>query len=138
MSQEIPQLPLAFMNDDHAHGLELIHAMTTTLANYPDDRVPLARSCEDFLNHCREHFEREEDVMRASGFPPYPMHKGEHDQVLAWLEALLTSIAAGGGAENVRQAVENDIPTWFFQHIQSMDKVTANWVAARQPSGVSI
>lgn len=134
MKIEIPQLPVAFMNEDHQHAAVQLQAMQAALPLYNADRTPLAQACRAFLDHNRAHFAREEAAMQASGFPPYPMHKAEHDRVLGWLEKLATEIEAGLPDAAVRQAVERDIPTWFDQHILTMDRVTAAWIAVHAPA----
>lgn len=130
MPLEIPRLPVQFMNDDHDHAAALLAAMQAALPAYAGDRSPLALACRAFLEHNREHFAREEVAMQASGFPPYPVHKNEHDRTLAWLAELTDAIAAGSAdPETVIRAVDRDIPAWFIQHIQTMDWATANWIA---------
>lgn len=77
--------------------------------------------------------------MRATGFPPYGIHKHEHDRVLAWLDDLAGRIESGTDDASVRQAIEQEIPDWLIRHIQTMDAVTATWLAAHEPaSGVSV
>lgn len=127
------------MNDDHALAASQIETMQAALALYVSDRAPLAGSCRDFLHHSRDHFAREEAAMRATGFPPYGIHKHEHDRVLAWLDGLAGRIESGIDDASVRQAIEQEIPDWLIRHIQTMDTVTATWLAAHEPvSGVSV
>lgn len=130
MPLDIPVLPVAFMNDDHAHAAGQIETMQAALARYGSDRQPLAEACREFLQHSREHFAREEVIMREAGFPPYGIHKSEHDRVIAWLEALLQAVESGNDITAVSAAVSHDIPDWFIRHIRSMDSATAAWVVA--------
>lgn len=130
MAIEIPQLPVAFMNEDHRHAAEQLEAMQFALEGYSADRLPLVTTSREFLQHNREHFGREELAMQASGFPPYAVHKGEHERVLAWLDQLVASIEAGVPESTLRQAILQDIPTWFHQHILTMDRATAAWLAS--------
>lgn len=139
MRIEIPQLPVAFMNEDHRHAADQIETMKAVMASYGHSREPLATACHAFLEHNREHFAREEAAMLATGFPAYPIHKGEHERVLLWLTGLAADIAAGHDIEALAQAIANDIPGWFVQHIQTMDRATAAWISARDPaSGVAV
>lgn len=125
---EMPRLPVPFMNDDHAHAAMQWEAMLTALEQYPTSDAPLLAACEDFLCHNREHFQREEAAMLASGFPPYAVHKQEHDRVLAWLEALLASIRAGSDRSVLRDAIQREVGDWLVHHVQTMDQVTARWI----------
>lgn len=133
MPIQVPTLPIAFMNDDHVHAAEQLEAMQTALVTYTENPGRLVLACREFLDHNRAHFAREEAAMQAAGFPPYPVHKQEHEQVLAWLENLTGALETGVALETARQAVEQEIPGWFLRHIQTMDSVTANWLAAHEP-----
>lgn len=129
MQLELPQLPVAFMNADHAHAVEQWQDMRGALDEYPQNPERLLADCEAFLAHNRAHFAREEEAMRASGFPPYPVHKQEHERVLAWLEQLIPRVAARAAKNDIEGEIENAIPEWLLQHVQTMDAVTAGWIA---------
>lgn len=126
----LPELPVPFMNDDHAHAVEQWEAMLAALDDYPGNVDRLLTASEAFLRHNREHFQREEAAMRASGFPPYAMHKQEHDRVLAWLEALVASIRDGADGALLRDVIQREVGDWLSQHVQTMDQVTARWIAS--------
>lgn len=132
MRIEIPQLPVAFMNEDHLHAASQIETMKTALSAYPHSREPLMLACRAFLEHNREHFAREEAAMQTTRFPPFSVHKGEHERVLRWLEGLVADIEAGLDIDAATQAVDCDIPAWFTLHIQTMDMATAAWVSTRE------
>ncbi|MDD4880811.1 MAG: hemerythrin family protein [Gallionellaceae bacterium] len=140
MHIDIPRLPVDFMNEDHDHAAEQLAAMRAAVPAFADDHATLAQACRAFIDHNREHFAREEEAMQVTGFPPYTVHKGEHDRALAWLDGLADSIASGGAdIETVRGVIEHDIPAWFIQHIQTMDWATANWISSHQAaSGVRV
>ncbi|NTV94009.1 MAG: hemerythrin family protein [Thiobacillus sp.] len=119
------------MNDDHDHAAEQLEAMLAALPAYPADGATLAQACRAFLDHNREHFGREEVAMQATGFPPYPVHKNEHERALDWLAGLTAGIAAGSAdPAMVVRVIGQEIPAWFIQHIQTMDWATANWIAS--------
>lgn len=128
---DLPELPVAFMNEDHAHAAEQWREMASALAEYPARPARLVAACDAFLRHNREHFEREEAAMLSSGFPPYPVHKQEHDRVLAWIEELLDSIRAGEDPALLHDVIQRDLLAWLQQHVQTMDLVTARWIASR-------
>jgi len=130
MDLELPQLPVDFMNADHAHAEALWREMCAALADYPAHCTPLEAACRAFLAHNQAHFAREENAMQQYAFPPYPVHKAEHDRVLALLADLADAVAGGGAEDSVRRTIEEDIPAWLVQHVQSMDLVTARWIAA--------
>lgn len=131
MQLELPQLPVAFMNADHAHAVEQWQDMRSALGEYPENPERLFAACEAFVAHNHAHFAREEEAMRASGFPPYPVHKQEHERVLDWLEQLGRRVASRAPRNELEETIENAIPEWLVQHVLSMDMVTAGWIASR-------
>lgn len=139
MTLQIPQLPVEFMNRDHAHAAEQLAAMTDALAGYTADPASLAGLCQAFLEHNRAHFAREEAAMQAAGFPPYPVHKAEHDRVLANLEGIVQALARGLPEAEAGRLVTQALPHWLLQHVETMDRITAHWLAAHAPgSGMPV
>lgn len=137
MPIEIAKLPVAFMNDDHAQAaaeLETLQALAVTA-----DRDALAAATRQFLLHNQQHFAREEAAMQATAFPAYLVHKAEHDRVLEWLGGLVAMLDAGRDDTALRQVVLDEIPAWLGRHIETMDRVTAGWITAREgTSGVRV
>ncbi len=123
----LPNLPVTFMNDDHAHARALLEAM---VAGVETGDARLGKTCRAFHEHNREHFDREEAAMQATGFPPYAVHKAEHTQALTWLDSLASQAETGPVSPALRQAIGVELPAWYLRHIQTMDTVTANWIAA--------
>lgn len=129
----IPQVALRFINDDHrqeAHLLNVLHE--AVLAHQPGaPPQPVLAAFEALLQHTREHFGREEQAMLQADFPPYPVHKQEHDQVLEEMEAEGSAFRASGDATRLLRYVAEAVPSWFIGHIQSMDHVTAAYLSMR-------
>jgi len=123
----LPELPVRFMNDDHAHARELLIAMVEGAGH---DAADLGSVCRAFYEHNRAHFAREEAAMQATGFPPISIHKAEHRQALDWLESLVSQAESGPVSQALRQSITIDLPAWYLRHIQTMDAVTANWISA--------
>jgi hemerythrin len=120
---------LALGNDDidrdHRSAVEAM----SQLAVAADADVPALFGA--FAAHMREHFERENALMRATGFPARACHEGEHERVLGLLDELAAEIAAGG-LETARHFARRAGPAWFIDHRNSMDFVTVDY-ARRQP-----
>jgi hemerythrin len=132
---DIPQLPLAFMNADHAQEIRLIRDV--------DEALSANRRGEGTLDgviarlallavHTREHFLREETAMREARFPAYPVHKGEHDRVLAEMDAEARLFREHGDVARLSRYLFEVVPAWFVNHIRTMDAMTASFVTERQ------
>ncbi len=129
----IPELPVDFMNADHAREVSLINAIEAALAacaKSGGSLSPVMERLSLLAVHTREHFLREESLMREVRFPAYPGHKAEHDRVLAEMDAEARRFRDGGDAARLSAYLFETLPAWFVNHIRTMDAVTA-WFAAQ-------
>ena len=81
----IPQVALPFINHDHREEARLLNDLADAVTGHQAGKVPVEtvlHRLEALFEHTQEHFGREEEAMQKAGFPPYPMHKGEHERVL--------------------------------------------------------
>jgi hemerythrin len=129
----IPQVALPFINQDHQVEGDLLNRLHEALAAHrgggPGE--PVKAAFEKLLAHTREHFAREEQAMMRAGFPPYPVHKEEHDRVLEEMEEEGRAFGEKGDRERLWRYVSEAVPSWFVSHIQSMDAITAQFVSMR-------
>jgi hemerythrin len=131
----IPQVALPFINDDHREEGRLLNELADAVKGHRTGAVPVEtvlHRLEALFAHTQEHFAREEEAMREVGFPPYPVHKGEHDRVLEEMESEETHFRETGDTARLWKYVSEAVPTWFVGHIQSMDAVTAQFVVMRK------
>lgn len=127
----VPDLPLAFQNDDHRAEVRLLNQAVEALEDYQSgaiDAAAVGQRLDALAFHTREHFAREEKVMRMAGFPAFPMHKAEHDRVAAQLEREGASFRNGRESGRLRTYLTETLPVWFIGHIQTMDLATARFV----------
>ena len=110
---------------DHA----LAVAQLNGLADADDAAFPALFAA--FADHLREHFAREEELMRRWNFPIYPIHKGEHERVLLECEGIRRQMERGNRTL-ARGYVREVAPDWFLGHRGSMDAVTANFIRAQE------
>ena len=85
----------------------------------------------------REHFSREEALMRVTHYPDTAEHAGEHALMLAEYTALVRDMTARGD-ERLRLADLVALKQWFMGHVLDMDKrlgqyLRANGISALMP-----
>lgn len=107
-----------FMDDDHAVAAGQINALAE--AALPQ-RLDLLHH---FIDHCRDHFAREEKMMTQTGFFALGCHQGEHQRVLAELAAVLAKLQAGEPQDSY---FTKTLPEWLMIHRNTMDAVTAQF-----------
>lgn len=133
---QLPQLPVPFMNADHAREGRLVNDVEAALEAHRRGEGTLIAVVERLsvlAVHSREHFLREESMMREAGFPAYAQHKAEHDRVLAEMDAEARAFRAHGDAARLARYLFEALPAWFLNHVRTMDLVTSRFSAERRP-----
>ncbi len=130
----IPQVPLAFVNADHREEGRLLNEVAEAVAALSGgrgDAAAVERALDALRDHTAAHFGREDEAMRRTFFPAFPVHHAEHVRVLAELDDEIRRFRETGDAARLTAWVLGDVPAWFVDHIQTMDLVTARFVASR-------
>ena len=125
----IPQVALDSMNHTHQEEVELINRFAELLVADSPDEGAITTLFDEWLEHTRDHFDRENRLMQEYDFPAYPVHSGEHERVLAQLESLRQEWYQNKQVEPVANFIFVDWPAWFDQHVNSMDMVTAQFIS---------
>ena len=133
--ERIPQVSLAFMNEDHAEEARLLNLLAEAIAALRHGQGQAAAVLERYAAldaHTRAHFAREEAAMQRAHFPPAPVHKAEHDMVLAEMAEEGRRFREHGDGDRLWAYVSQAVPSWFLGHVQTMDLVTARFVARQR------
>ena len=125
-----PRVALEFMNRDHDEFADLREKLLDLIDAGSLDQF--GDRLEELYRHTIRHFAEEERVMQEAGFPAYPVHKGEHDAVLADMAARIELWRREGDLEALRDWIDAAVGEWFVNHVGSMDMVTAGFVAMKQ------
>ena len=129
--EQLPMVAMPSMNDTHLEEVILINRISEAIRNQDAGSVGLL--IDELLAHTIVHFETEERMMREQRFPPYPMHKGEHDRALNEMRQQVASWKESEDFAALADYIGRTLPQWIVQHIGTMDMVTANFLA----SGIS-
>ncbi len=127
----VPHLPLPFMNEDHAEEARLADATVDEVAAFRAGKVGPDRvraALEALYSHTRAHYGREESAMEKSSFPAYLSHQAEHERILGELGEAERRFQESGEADALESWLA-DFPSWFEQHIRSMDAAAARYLA---------
>lgn len=130
--EEFPKVESDFMNHDHKECIELIQGLLSQCDKHTENAVDddaLLDGVQELKQHLVEHFQREEEAMQATQFPPYYVHKTEHDSVLQELDMVLKRWQADKNTETLKRYVERNMQNWLETHALTMDTVTAAHIA---------
>jgi hemerythrin len=122
----IPQVAVDFMNDDHQVSVSLINELIQLSKANESDKITDAFN--RLIHHHVEHFSREEIEMIQFGFPPYDCHKGEHKRVIMEMQGQLDHWNATGDSEHLFNYLSGTLISWFHNHVNTMDTVTASFI----------
>ncbi|KEA65666.1 hemerythrin-like metal-binding protein [Marinobacterium lacunae] len=128
----LPEVAVAFMNADHAQAVEVIEqlsALASPQGSLADSsRQAIKDLLEELFVHSRDHFAHEEREMQRSGFPAYPVHRGEHERVLVEMDQACRIWHSKGDLEGLRAYIAS-LSDWLVSHVSTMDRVTAEFVS---------
>ncbi len=121
---QLPMVAMTSMNDTHLEDIIIINKLSEAVVN--KDTVLTNSILEELIEHTITHFSGEEEMMREKSFPPYLVHKGEHDRVLNELKAIAQGFSqSDGDFQLVMAYVDGSLIPWLINHIQTLDTVTA-------------
>ncbi len=130
--QQIPQVAVDAMNRTHQEEVALVNALARLLQEAepaPPDTEAVDRALQEWIEHTRAHFERENRWMEEYGFPAYPVHAQEHARVLEQLQAVASSWQQDRETGPLVEFVFELWPQWFLHHVNTMDSVTARFLS---------
>ena len=138
---QIPQVALASMNRTHHEEVERVNRLAALVARGMQgqiDEAAVTAQLEDLLQHTRQHFGRENSLMEQYGFPAYPVHRGEHQRVLDLMDKLQGNWLQTHSLQPLADFLFSEWPSWFDNHVQTMDRVTAGFLQQAAGEGEDI
>lgn len=124
--EELPMVALASMNDTHLEDVIMINELARLIDEGSMDEI--TEKLDIFIIHTVEHFSGEEKMMLEKGFPPYQMHKTEHDKALAQMKEVSEYWKAHKDLNALGHYIKVFMPAWLVQHVGTMDTVTARFL----------
>jgi len=130
--EQLPQVTMEFMNEVHEKDLKIINELYDLVLFYEkekleENREALEKKYQEWFEHTIKHFKGEEDKMLELKFPPYPMHKGEHENALHRMDEIFRSFKETQDIDFLKNYLSKELPSWLLNHIQTMDAVTAQF-----------
>ena len=132
ISQEnVPQVSQQFMNDTHKEEVDLINTLFEEILafeNTNNNTEKIDILYQEWVTHTIDHFTTEEVEMIEAEFPPFPIHKAEHDKVLQQMDDVFNAWQRTREIKVLKMYFMDVVPQWLISHISSMDAMTANYI----------
>ena len=132
---EIPQVDMDFMNEVHKEDVDIINNIFEHILKYDGSEESAAvidALYKEWIEHTVNHFQNEEIKMQDMRFPPYLAHKGEHDRALQEMRDLFAIWKQTRNIKQLKIYFIEILPAWLYNHISTMDTVTARFFATGQ------
>jgi hemerythrin len=130
----IPRVDIDFMNDTHAEEIEMVITLGNLIMVYmqadtqtADEKQTITHALENWLQHTKAHFSRENELMKEIQFPPSAMHADEHESTLEQMTTIVEQWKLSHDIKPVEKFVFREWPTWLEDHINTMDMMTAKF-----------
>ena len=124
----IPQVALDFMNTVHCEELTLVQSISGLIDAASPDNNRISELLQQWVTHTEQHFERENRYMQEYRFPAFPVHANEHETALEQIRQVQQQWNQQHNIESLKQYIQHDWPTWFKNHISTMDFITAQFL----------
>ena len=129
--EDVPQVSQDFMNNTHREEVDIINALFDEILAFEKGNSSTEKidtMYQEWIDHTVEHFTTEEVEMIEAEFPPFPMHKGEHDKVLQQMHDVFNAWQKDREIKILKMYFIEVVPQWLIAHISSMDAMTANYI----------
>lgn len=108
-----------FIDNDHKKLIEMVDRLHVLMSEGKGKDV-LHKVLHNLVTYTQEHFRREEDLMRAIGFPGYADHKHEHEKLVQQVLDLQHKFESGAATLSI--PVLHFLRDWLVNHIGKSDK----------------
>ena len=140
--EDVPQVSQDFMNNTHHEEVDIINALFDEILAFEkgdSNTQKIDTMYQEWIDHTVEHFTTEEVEMIESEFPPFPIHKAEHDKVLQQMKDVFDAWQKHKDIKILKMYFIEVVPQWLIAHISSMDAMTANFIGGGiSPSGAGM
>ena len=94
-------------------------------------RQHVGQLLDELYSRAKQHFSKEEALMREHGYPGYVSHRREHSMLLAELKSTFISKFEEGCC-HVDPAVFKALKSWYIVHVIRSDREFADFVHSRR------
>jgi len=131
-------LDVGFMDEDHRMLADMLNRIARDFgersgtspsrkASPGENAAAMFTALDELAAHAREHFHREEDVMRTLGYPDFAAHKSEHGMLLAEYSVMVREIRESGET-HLDMTTLDALKQWLMGHVLDVDRQLAEFL----------
>jgi hemerythrin len=118
----------AKMDREHAGQLSLFNDLKAAVRGGAPDSL-VYTLLDQLVKHTNLHFLSEQLAMKLHAYAAYESHLMEHERLLAEVQNLKLSLAAGTSTD--RHSLIEAVRSWLVVHIQTSDQTLAEYLSTR-------
>ncbi|ADU96364.1 bacteriohemerythrin [Thermovibrio ammonificans] len=126
--KDLPLTAYEGMNAVHLRELGILNRLYSALGGEADDSE-VEKLFREFIEDVENHFSYEEELMKLTYFFAFDCHHGEHNRVRQELKEVFNRWLKTKDRKAALNYFESTFKPWIVEHINTMDTVTAQWVA---------
>ena len=107
------------IDDDHKKLLTLINNLETAV-HYPTGEAFERQALRELVDYTKYHFEREEAMMRETGYADYEPHKRQHEAMIAKVGGFMDAYEKD--REGTIEELTEFLKDWLLKHIAGTDQ----------------
>ncbi len=111
-----------FIDADHQRLIDMVNRLHEVMQEGRGKEV-LGKVLNNLVTYTREHFRREEDLMRRIGYADRAAHLHEHEKLLQQVDELQSKFDSGATTLSIQ--VLHFLRDWLINHIGKSDKALA-------------
>lgn len=111
-----------FIDNDHKKLIEMVDRLHAVMHEGKGKDV-IHKVLHNLISYTKDHFRKEEDLMRNIQFPGYFAHKEEHEKLVAQVVELQQKFESGAATLSIQ--VLHFLRDWLVHHIGESDKALA-------------
>ena len=132
-AEQVEYMDLEEMQETHEDEIKILNEVEQLASKYGMDKSNLSEleaKLDEYIAHVKAHFSNEEVLMEKHDFPHFEMHKMAHDMFLMDLNYAIRQWKEFHDIDKIINFVYKS-PEWIVMHINSVDAVTARYLAQK-------
>jgi len=119
------------LDDDHKRLIELINRFKTAYKYHTGEEFEL-EALNELVDYTKYHFEREEKMMEAAGYPDLEAHKAIHRSMISKVGEFQKEYQQTG--HEALDGVASFLSEWLIDHINGTDKKYGPFMKKQTPA----
>ncbi len=118
------------IDNDHKVLVQLVNDLYVEMAR-GDGSIMVAPVIDKLVDYSKNHFRREEKLMKSLSYPGFERHEAEHDAFIAKVSEYLRNLKR----DNISTDLARFLKDWLVNHILSSDKRFASYMEIKNITG---